>query len=77
MRKTIEDLVASDKQFFTAADVSGVLGADPNKIRETAKQHPELLGFPVVRIGNRVKIPRKPFLHLFAEEKIGGQSCVS
>lgn len=67
--KTLEDLIASDKAFLTADDVAGVLGSCPHTIRLTAKQRPELLGFPVVVLGNpkdinyaRVKIPRIPFL---------------
>lgn len=54
--------VKRDREFFTAAEVCGVLGADPNTIRFTARQRPELLGFPVIIAGNRVKIPRIPFL---------------
>lgn len=52
----------ADREWFTAAEVSGVLGADPQTIRITARQRPELLGFPVIVAGNRVKIPRIPFL---------------
>lgn len=52
----------ADKEFFTPQDVSFVLKSDPQTIRLCARQRPELLGFPVVLIGNRVKIPRIPFL---------------
>lgn len=52
----------ADREFFTAAEVCGVLGADPQTIRDTARQRPELLGFPVILTGSRVKIPRIPFL---------------
>lgn len=62
VRKTLNDLIAEEKSFLTAADVCGVLGCDPNHIRCTAHQRPELLGFSVVIIGRRVKIPRIPFL---------------
>ena len=59
---TIQDLKDSGKTFFTPADISGVLGSDPQTIRTQAHQRPELLGFPVLIIGNRVKIPSIPFL---------------
>jgi len=51
-----------DREFFTPQDVSFVLKTDPQTIRICARQRPELLGFPVILIGNRVKIPRIPFL---------------
>lgn len=52
----------SGREFFTAAEVCGVLGMDPQNIRDVARQRPELLGFPVITVGTRVKIPRIPFL---------------
>lgn len=61
-RKTLEELAKSEKAILSAADVCGVLGCDPHHIRCMAHQRPELLGFPVVIIKNRVKIPRLPFL---------------
>ena len=51
-----------DTEFFTPQDVSFVLKTDPQTIRTCARQRPDLLGFPVILIGNRVKIPRIPFL---------------
>lgn len=60
---TLEELSRKvDREFFTPAEICGVLGANPQDIRDTARQRPDLLGFPVVLIGNRVKIPRIPFL---------------
>jgi hypothetical protein len=35
---------------------------DPQSIREAARQRPDLLGFPVIVYGRKVKIPRKPFI---------------
>ncbi len=58
----LEELRDSGKEFFTPGDVSRVLGCDPQSIRLQARQCPERLGFPVSVIGNRVKIPAKPFL---------------
>ena len=52
----------ADKEFFTPQEVSFVLGTDPQTIRVCARQRPDLLGFPVILVGNRVKIPRIPFL---------------
>lgn len=62
MQEHIARLVASDKMFLTPADISPILGSDPQTIRVTARQRPDLLGFPFTFMGNRMKIPRIPFL---------------
>lgn len=63
IKYTLPELVEiSDKEFFTPQDVAFVLRSDPQTIRVCAKQRPELLGFPVILMGRRVKIPRIPFL---------------
>lgn len=61
-RKTLADLIASDKAFFTPGDVSGVLRTTDQYIRICARQQPQVLGFPTCIMGSRVKIPRIPFL---------------
>ena len=43
-------------------DAASVLGCSPNSLRQTARQRPELLGFPVIVMGRRVRIPRLPFI---------------
>lgn len=60
---TLDELVGMvEREYFTAEEVSGVMGSDPQDIREVARQRPEALTFPVDVIGRRVKIPRIPFL---------------
>lgn len=59
---TLEEMKASDKLFLTPTEVAPVLGSDPHTVRCTARQRPELLGFPFTFSGNRMKIPRLPFL---------------
>ena len=54
--------VKRDREWFTAEEVCGVLHADPQTLRLTARQRPELLGFPAIVMGNRVRFPRIPFL---------------
>ena len=60
--KTLAELQASDKMFLTPAEISGVLGSDPQTIRVTARQRPDRIGFDFTFVGNRMKIPRIPFL---------------
>lgn len=57
-----EALRASDKLMLTPAEVAPVLGCDPYAINIQAREDPSRLGFPVVVLRSRVKIPRIPFL---------------
>ena len=62
---TIEEIKASDKAFLLAKDVAPVLGSDTQTIRVSA--HMGLLQFPFIFCGNRLKIPRVPFLRYIGE----------
>ena len=66
--KTIDDLIACEKMFFTPLDICGVLGSDPTTIRATARQRPDLVHFPFTFVGNHMKIPKKPFLRFMGIE---------
>lgn len=59
---TLEDIKAMTGEIITPAVAAEVLGADPHWLRIAAREKPHLLGFPVTVIGNRVKIPRLPFI---------------
>ena len=71
MKVTRADLLAklraSDAPMLTPAQVAPVLGCNPQDIRVAARQAPELLGFPVIVAGRRVKIPRRPFVRFMRE----------
>lgn len=60
--KTIAEIQSCNKDFLTPDDISGVLGSNPHTIRVTARQRPDLIGFEFTFSGNRMKIPRVPFL---------------
>ena len=62
LMKTISEIQASDKAFLTPGDVCCVLESNPQTIRVTARQRPDLIGFEFTFSGNRMKIPRIPFL---------------
>lgn len=68
-RLTLEEIKALDTEVLTCAQVAPLLQADPNTIRGQAQDRPEMLGFPVICAGRRVKIPRRPFIR-FMEEGI-------
>lgn len=59
---TIEDLQSSSKIYLTPAEVSDLLHCDPQSIRVQAHTNPQVLGYPVIIIGRRIRIPRIPFL---------------
>ena len=59
---TLEDIKKMDKYMITAAEAAPIVGCDPHYIRMVARQDPDRLGFPVIVLGNRVKIPRLPFI---------------
>lgn len=60
--KTLEEIEALDKEMLIPTDVAGVLGCDAHNISLAARDAPQLLGFPVIRIGTRTKIPKEGFL---------------
>ncbi len=60
---TMQEILRSDKDFLTPEDVREVLGCMPYSINVQAKEDPAKLGFPVIVIGTRVKIPRLGFIH--------------
>lgn len=49
--------------FMTAGEVARVLGVHPQTVRDQAHTDPRALGFPVIVVGSRVLIPRKPFIN--------------
>lgn len=61
---TLEDIKAMDREMLTPEIVGKVIGVSPQTIRVAARQKPFLLGFPVVVIGSRVHIPRRPFIKI-------------
>lgn len=59
---TVSEIRAANKPYLTPVEVAEVLECDPQAIRLAARDNPGQLGFPVVRVGKRTKIPRIPFL---------------
>ena len=60
--RTLNEIENCGKDMLIPADVAGYLGCHPHSINVTARQAPELLGFPVTLIGRRVRIPREGFV---------------
>lgn len=62
MLKTLEEIEALDKTMLVASDIARYLECDEALIRWQAQQEPEKLGFPVIVMGTRVKIPKEGFV---------------
>lgn len=67
----ISDIASMQDDFITASVAGQVLNTDPQSIREQAKRDSSKLGFPVIVIGHRVKIPRVPFVRYVTGEQGG------
>lgn len=65
--KTLEDLEALPGEFLTCKQVAPILGAKEANIHMQAMDAPYMLGFPVIIIKSRVKIPRRPFIKFMRE----------
>lgn len=65
---TVAEMQASEKVFLTPYDISCVLKCTPQTIRVMARQEPQMIGFPFTFVGNRMKIPRIPFLRFIGAE---------
>ena len=65
---TLDEIRNSTKDVLTPGDIAEVLNADPQDIRVQAQMAPEKLGFPVIIIKSRTKIPRVPFLRYMGEQ---------
>jgi hypothetical protein len=65
---TVDELRVSNKEMLTAEDVCKIVGCDKYSIVLQAKNDPSRLGFPVVVVGTRVRIPRRAFLKFIGVE---------
>lgn len=67
-RLTLDQLEALPAEVLTCAQIAQVLCANPATLHLQALERPELLGFPVIVAGSRVKIPKRPFLQFMRGE---------
>ena len=60
---TLKEIEESTKEVLTCAEVAKVLKCNPATLHLQAMEEPWRLGFPVIVMRSRVKIPRIPFLN--------------
>ena len=66
--KEADDMNINDlpnKPFLVPTDVAAFIGCNPYSINLQAQYKPEKLGFPVIVLGRRVKIPRDGFIRWY------------
>jgi len=62
---TLKELEENEKEWLTVAEVARFLDSDPQAIRIQAHKDRAALGFPIIMIGNHIKIPRAGFINFF------------
>ena len=62
---TLKELEENEKEWLTVAEVARFLDSDPQAIRMQAHRDRAALGFPIIMIGNHIKITRVGFLNFF------------
>ena len=60
---TLEQVEKIPREFLIPKEVAQVLGCYAYGITLLARQDPKALGFPVIVIGNRTKIPKRAFIN--------------
>ena len=59
---TLEDIKGMEREVLTPAIVAPILHCDPYYITVQARTDPKALGFPVIVMGRRTRIPRRAFI---------------
>ena len=76
MEEMMRTIRTTARPMLTPDEVGIILGVNPQSIRNQARIIPNTLGFPVVVVGNRVLIPRKPFLKFIGEKEENANETV-
>ncbi len=62
----LEDIENIPREYLLATEIAPLLECNPYSINvqahEDIRNHTNSLGFPVIVMGSRVKIPKEPFL---------------
>lgn len=75
-RHTFEDLLKMDSLVIPGTWAAEAMGMDATRLLGYAREKPEMLHFPFQLSGNRMKIPRIPFLRFWGvtDEQIAKKS---
>ena len=59
---TLEEIELLPKEMLVPTDVAGILGCTPYTINVATRDGKNPFPFPVIRMGTRVRIPKRLFL---------------
>lgn len=59
---TLADIEKMNKEMLVPADIAPIIGCQPYAINVATRNGKNPFPFPVIVIGKRVKIPRRPFI---------------
>ena len=59
---TLEQLEAMDKEMLVPKDIAPILGCAPYAINVATQNGKNPFPFPIIRMGTRVRIPKRPFI---------------
>lgn len=72
--QTIEDIEKIPKTMLSVMDVREFLCVDAfvfrQQVRKDKKNHTDSFGFPVILVGERIKIPKEPFVKFMHGQSI-------
>lgn len=60
--RTLQEIENCGKDILVPTDIAEFLGCEAHSINRAAKDAPGLLGFPIIVMGSRVRIPREGFV---------------
>lgn len=66
---TLEELEAIPGEVLTCKQIAPILGAKPDNLHQQAVEAPHMLGFPVIVMKSRVKVPKRAFCAFMRGEK--------
>ena len=66
---TLEELEAIPGEVLTCKQIAPILGAKADNLHQQAVEAPHMLGFPVIVMKSRVKIPKAAFVKFMRGEK--------
>ena len=66
---TLEDIEKLPKEMLIPADVYRILGCSQYAINVATRDGKNPFPFPIIRIGSRVKIPKRPFIKAMRGEE--------
>lgn len=71
---TLDELRTLDKEFLTPAEIAPILGCAAYNINVQVRQDKETgvnsFCFPTIKIGTRIKIPRRAFIAAMTGEEV-------